>query len=246
MSLNDHVLDSAVVPAHIGFIMDGNGRWAKAKKMMRTQGHDAGVSALEMIVRHCRDVGVRCVTFYAFSTENWSRPKTEVDHLMKLFSVYMEKLIKEIKSGGLKTYEGSSVRFIGDMSVFDGEFREKIEYIKEKTSGNSENFVVNIAVNYGGRAEIVHAVNEFISENPNKIITEKDIADHLYTADLPDPDLIIRTAGESRLSNFLLWQASYSEIYISPVCWPDFTPDELDKALEDYGRRTRKFGGLTE
>ncbi|MBQ6809137.1 MAG: di-trans,poly-cis-decaprenylcistransferase [Clostridia bacterium] len=226
--------------------MDGNGRWAKARNLIRTQGHDAGVSALEKIVSHCRDIGIRCVTFYAFSTENWSRPKQEVDHLMQMFSSYMDKLIKEINSGGLKTYKGSSVRFIGDMSAFNEDFRRKVKFIKEKTSENGEEFIVNIAVNYGGRAEIVHAVNEFISENPNKLITEKDISERLYTGLLADPDLIIRTAGESRLSNFLLWQASYSEIYVTPVCWPDFTPEELDKALENYGKRTRRFGGLTE
>lgn len=226
--------------------MDGNGRWAKARNMKRTQGHDAGVSALENVVRHCKDLGVRCVTVYAFSTENWSRPKAEVDHLMKMFSDYADKLIKEINNGGLKTYKGSSVRFIGDMSVFDGTFREKIEFIRQQTEANGEDFVVNIAVNYGGRAEIVNAVNEFIGQNPNKLITEKDIENRLYTAGLPDPDLIIRTAGESRLSNFLLWQASYSEIYITAVTWPEFTPAELDKALADYGKRTRRFGGLTE
>lgn len=246
MSVNENYLNSANLPVHIGFIMDGNGRWAKARKLTRTNGHSAGVTAMEKIIRHCGDLGIRYVTFYAFSTENWSRPKDEVDFLMNLFSTYMDKLIKEIDGGGLKTYSDSAVRFIGDMSVFNEDFRKKVEYIKEKTSENGEKFTVNIAVNYGGRDEIVHAVNEFISENPNKIVTEKDISERLYTGSLPDPDLIIRTAGESRLSNFLLWQASYSEIYITPVCWPDFTPDELDKALEDYGRRTRKFGGLSE
>lgn len=242
MSTKDNVLNHANIPVHIGFIMDGNGRWAKARKLMRTQGHSAGVTAMEKIIRHCGDIGVRCVTFYAFSTENWSRPKAEVDFLMNLFSTYMDNVIHDIKSDKME----ANFRFIGDMSIFSDDFREKINYISEKTAKNSENIVVNIAVNYGGRAEIVHAVNEFIAENPNKIVTEKDISERLYTGLLPDPDLIIRTAGESRLSNFLLWQASYSEIYITPVCWPDFTPDELDKALKDYGRRTRKFGGLTE
>ncbi len=246
MSVNDNIVDHANIPVHIGFIMDGNGRWAKARNLLRTQGHNAGVNALEKIILHCRDIGVRCVTFYAFSTENWTRPKAEVDHLMNLFSSYMDKIIKDIKSGNMKTFKGSSVRFIGDMSVFNDEFREKVQYIKEKTAENGNDFIVNIAINYGGRAEIVHSVNEFIKANPNKLITEKDIAENLYTGLIPDPDLIIRTAGESRLSNFLLWQSSYSEIYITPVCWPDFSPDELDKAIIDYNKRTRKFGGLTE
>lgn len=243
MSVNASTVISATkIPVHIGFIMDGNGRWAKARNLMRTHGHNAGVTAMEKIVRHCGDIGVRCVTFYAFSTENWSRPKSEVDHLMKLFSTYIDKVITDIKLGKMEAH----FRFIGDLSFFDDKLRKKIEYIRENTIENSKNIIVNIAVNYGGRAEIVHAVNEFIKSNPNKIITEKDIADNLYTEDIPDPDLIIRTAGESRLSNFLLWQASYSEIYISPVCWPDFSPEELDKAIEDYSNRTRKFGGLTE
>lgn len=245
MSINDNINHSEI-PVHIGFIMDGNGRWAKARNLMRTQGHNAGVEALEKIVIHCRDIGVSCVTFYAFSTENWSRPKAEVDHLMNLFSIYMDKIIKEINSGKMKTFKGSSIRFIGDMRIFSDEFRNKVDFIKEKTAENGKDFIVNIAVNYGGRAEIINAVNEFITANPNKLITEKDISENLYTGLIPDPDLIIRTAGESRLSNFLLWQASYSEIYITPVCWPDFSPDELDKAIVDYNKRTRKFGGLTE
>ena len=246
MSANNNLNINANIPVHIAFIMDGNGRWAKARNLMRTQGHDAGVSALEKIICHCKNIGIRCVTFYAFSTENWSRPKAEVDHLMKLFSAYMDKIIKEIKNGHSDTFEGTNIRFIGDMSVFNEEFRRKVDFIKESTSANESQFVVNIAVNYGGRSEIVNAVNEFISENPNKYITEQDIAQRLYTAFIPDPDLIIRTAGESRLSNFLLWQASYSEIYITSVFWPDFTPEELDKAIENYGNRTRRFGGLTE
>ncbi len=235
-------LNSAAIPVHIGFIMDGNGRWAKAQKLLRTNGHSAGVTAMEKIIRHCGDLGVRFVTFYAFSTENWSRPKAEVDFLMNLFSSYMDKVISDIKKGTMEAH----FRFIGDLSVFGKDLRDKIDYIAENTAENAKKITVNIAVNYGGRNEIVNAVNAFISENPNKYITEKDIAERLYTGSQPDPDLIIRTAGESRLSNFLLWQASYSEIYISPVCWPDFTPDELDKALDDYGKRTRKFGGLTE
>ncbi|MBE6891026.1 MAG: di-trans,poly-cis-decaprenylcistransferase [Ruminococcaceae bacterium] len=242
MSVNENYLNSANLPVHIGFIMDGNGRWAKARKLTRTHGHSAGVTAMEKIIRHCGDLGIRYVTFYAFSTENWSRPKAEVDFLMNLFSTYMDKIISDIKRGKMEAH----FRFIGNLDVFSNSFREKIQYISEKTAENSSNITVNVAVNYGGRAEIVHAVNSFISENPNKIITEKDITERLYTGLLPDPDMIIRTAGESRLSNFLLWQGSYSEIYIASVCWPDFTPDELDKALEDYGRRTRKFGGLSE
>ena len=245
MSTNDTV-NYANIPVHIGFIMDGNGRWAQSRNLLRTQGHNAGVEALEKIVRHCRDIGVRCVTFYVFSTENWLRPKAEVDHLMNLFSSYMDKIIKEINSSKMKTFKDSSIRFIGDMSAFSDDFQEKLKYIEEKTAENGNEFIVNLAVNYGGRAEIIHAVNEFINANQNKLITETDISEKLYTGGLPDPDLIIRTAGESRLSNFLLWQASYSEIYITPVCWPDFTPDELAKAIIDYNKRTRKFGGLVE
>lgn len=242
--MSDNNLNKAAVPVHIGFIMDGNGRWAKARNKPRNQGHNKGMSAMEKIVEHCRNIGVKCVTVYAFSTENWSRPKEEVDHLMKMFETYADRIIRDIKNNKLNAYKDSHIRFIGDLSVFKDRLREKMEYIETETKGSD--FTFNIAVNYGGRNELVHAVNEFISSNPNKLITERDISALLYTGSQPDPDLIIRTAGESRLSNFLLWQSSYSEIYITPVCWPDFTPEELDKALVDFAKRTRRFGGLKE
>lgn len=234
----------ARVPVHIGFIMDGNGRWAKANNKTRAQGHDAGAKAFEVILGHCRSIGVRCATVYAFSTENWKRPKDELDHLGKLFMFYLDYVLGKLKSGDKGVFEKTRIIFIGEVSVFKPSFREKIARIMSETDKEENIFTVNIAINYGGRAEIVRSVNEFIAKNPNKIITEKDISDSLYTARCPDPDLIIRTAGEKRLSNFMLWQVSYSELYVTDIYWPEFSPAELDKAVAEYGRRVRNFGGL--
>jgi undecaprenyl diphosphate synthase len=224
--------------------MDGNGRWAKEHFMQRSQGHIAGAKALEKIIDYCHKINIEVITFYAFSTENWSRPKQEVAGLMNLFSGYLDRLYEMFKDGGDEKYKHSRICFLGNLSVFSDILQEKIRRIKELSDKREYKTTVNIAVNYGGRDDIVNAVNTFMKSNPNKIITEKDLSQYLYTAKQPDPDLIIRTGGELRLSNFLLWQAAYAEYFSSPVYWPDFTPDRLDEAINNFKNRIRKYGGL--
>jgi undecaprenyl diphosphate synthase len=224
--------------------MDGNGRWAREHFMQRSQGHIAGAKALEKIIDYCHKINIEVITFYAFSTENWSRPKQEVAGLMNLFSGYLDRLYEMFKDGGDEKYKHSRICFLGNLSVFSDILQEKIRRIKELSDKREYRTTVNIAVNYGGRDDIVNAVNTFIKSNPNKSITEKDLSQYLYTAKQPDPDLIIRTGGELRLSNFLLWQAAYAEYFSSPVYWPDFTPDRLDEAINNFKNRIRKYGGL--
>jgi len=234
------------LPLHIGFIMDGNGRWAQSKGFPRKMGHEAGAKALEKIIDHCRTIGIQCATFYAFSTENWSRPKEEVDALMSLLDRYIAELHRKISSGEADVYKDVQIRFVGDLSVFSEERYFRIRELEKLTDKPYSRLTINIAINYGGRSEIVSAVNRFIAENPGRPLTEKDISLRLYTEGCSDPDLIIRTAGEMRLSNFLIWQSAYSEYYSSPVFWPDFTPKELDIALEAFSKRTRKFGNVAK
>lgn len=234
------------LPLHIGFIMDGNGRWAQKRGVPRKMGHEAGAKALEKIIDRCRTLGIKFATFYAFSTENWSRPKEEVDALMSLFDRYINELHRKISSGEADVYKDVRIRFIGDLSVFSEERLERILALEKLTDRQTDGLCVNIAINYGGRNEIVSAVNRFIQENPGVPITEKELSLRLYTDGCPDPDLIIRTAGEMRLSNFLLWQSAYSEYYSSSVYWPDFTPKELDVALDAFSQRTRKFGNVAK
>ena len=235
---------SGDIPEHVGFIMDGNGRWAQKRGLARSMGHEAGAKAFEKIVEACRDIGIRYATFYAFSTENQSRPKEELDSLMKLFDRYAEEIFRRVRSGNTKTYENVRIRFLGDLSYFSESRRKSLSEIEKLNDGNPIALTVNIALNYGGRDEIVSAVNSFIAENPGKSISENDISSRLYTRDMPYPDLIVRTAGEMRLSNFLLWQAAYAEFYSTPVYWPDFTEKDLKKALDSYFSRTRKFGNI--
>lgn len=221
---------------HIAFIMDGNGRWAKAKGQPREFGHKAGAKAFRRVVAHCRDIGVQYVTVYAFSTENWKRPRHEVAAIMKLLDSFLDEF------AGSDEKSQMTVRFIGDMADIDEKLRTKIEQIEKMSAGHGR--VLNIALNYGGRAELVNAFNKLAAQGITHI-TEADVARALYTAGCPDPDLIVRTAGEFRLSNFLLWQASYSELYVTDVLWPDFGPEDVDRALEEYGKRRRNFGGVT-
>ena len=217
---------------HIAFIMDGNGRWAKARAVPRNVGHRQGAKAFENTVKNCHSFGIKIVTVYAFSTENWSRPKKEVNALLELLSKYIDEAKKE-----------KDIRFVflGDKSVVSPELREKMVELEENTKA-CEN-IVNIAFNYGGRAEIVHACNTLISNGINEI-SEKDISDNLYTSHCTDPDLIVRTANEYRLSNFLLWQCAYSEFYFTKVLWPEFDKKELYKAIQSFYKRKRRFGGL--
>lgn len=220
---------------HIAFIMDGNGRWAKLRGMPREFGHKQGAQAFRDVVLYCRDIGIKYVTVYAFSTENWKRPQKEVDYIMKLLSNYLSECEKRMDEFNV------SFRFIGNTDVLDDKLKVKMKKITEMSDG--KDMVLNIAINYGGRDEIVYAVNKLIS-NGYKEISLEDINETLYTAGCPDPDLIVRTAGEARLSNFLLWQASYSEFYRTDVLWPDFGANDVDNAIEAYGKRKRRFGGI--
>lgn len=219
---------------HIAFIMDGNGRWAKRRALPRSVGHKFGVNTLEKIARICFESGIKYVTVYAFSTENWNRPKNEIEAIIELLRSY----IKKAKDDNTLKYV-----FLGDKSILDKNLQIMMSELEEITKNNGK--ILNIAFNYGGRAEIVNACNNLIASGKDTI-TEFDINDNLYTAHMPDPDLIVRTAGEFRISNFLLWQCAYSEFYITKKLWPDFDKNELKKAIDSFYKRTRRFGGLNK
>ena len=223
--------------SHIAFIMDGNGRWAKRRGLPRGQGHIAGAEACKRVVRRCRELGIRTVTVYAFSTENWSRPQEEVDGLMKLFDRYLDTLLSDFES-----YDATFV-FLGDKGALPASLREKMEQVERLSRERGSEYTFNLAINYGGRAELVHACNSLIAEGRTEI-TAEDIDAHLYTAGSPDPDLVVRTAGEQRLSGFLLWQASYAELYFTDRLWPDMQASDVDAAVEAFLSRTRRFGGV--
>ncbi len=216
---------------HIAFIMDGNGRWAVKRCMPREFGHKKGVEVFKEITEYCHKIGVQCVTVYAFSTENWKRPKREVDAIMKLLSEYLEKKIED----------DVRVCFIGDVSVLEPSLVEKIRSVEESTKNGST--TLNVALNYGARAEIVNACNKLMASGA-KQVSEADINNALYTSSCPDPDLIVRTGGDLRISNFLLWQAAYSELYFTETLWPDMTEKDVDLAIEDFYSRKRRYGGL--
>ncbi len=221
----------------VGIIMDGNGRWAKKRMLPRSAGHVAGAKIIQKILEDFRTMGVHHVTLYAFSTENWKRPKEEVDGLMELIYKYLDEVVVE----KVRTDKDFSMRFLGDKSVLSEKLRNKC--IEIENMARNRSFICNLALNYGGRDEIVHAVNEAIAEGCSPI-TKEDIARHLYTSDSPDPDLIIRTGGDLRVSNFLIWQGAYSELYVTDTLWPDFGRDEMIDAVEEFYRRKRRFGGL--
>ena len=228
------------LPRHIGFIMDGNGRWAKQRGLPRLAGHRAGAENLRRVLRACGEWGIKYVTIYAFSTENWGRPKEEVEGLLNLLDQYIDNALPELVK------EGVQVRHLGRMDGVPERLQEKIRQAIEATKGN-DRLILCVAFNYGGRAEIVDAVRKIIAEGHRPEEVDEDlISSHLYTAGIPDPDLIIRTAGEMRLSNFLLWQSAYAEYYSTPVYWPDFDEEELYKALLDFSRRERRFGLVKE
>ncbi len=231
-----------VLPEHIGIIMDGNGRWAKKRGLPRTAGHTAGAQTFRRIARYCSDIGIKYLTVYAFSTENWKRPKDEVDAIMKLFKEYMLEAISDFQDDSIV------VKFIGDRSVFSDEMLELIER-NENDSKDRDGMVLNIAMNYGGRDEIVNAVKKIALDVKDEKLSVEDInsaliSDNIYTSGQPDPDLIIRPSGEYRTSNFLLWQSAYAEYCIMDVLWPDFKSEHLDKALIEYAKRNRRFGGI--
>ena len=224
------------LPRHIAIVMDGNGRWAKKRGLPRSAGHVAGAKTFKTIARYCNKIGLENLTVYAFSTENWKRPKEEVDGIMNLLRDYL-KDAENFKDENIK------VRFLGDRTPLADDIKA-LMLKNEDGSKDATGLNLNIAINYGGRSEIVSALNEFVRENPGKEITEEDISARLYFRGQPDPDLIIRTGGEMRLSNFMLWEAAYSEFYSTQTFWPDFTPEEFDKAVEAFGKRTRRFGGV--
>jgi len=220
---------------HIAFIMDGNGRWAKARGKSREHGHTEGAKAFEKIVEYCEGIGLEVITVYAFSTENWKRPKDEVEKIMGLLEKYLDRVIARLSDYDVK------LRFIGSKNELSESLRLKIDKTERMTKDKSR--VLNIALNYGARAEITQAVNKLILEG-RTAVTEQDIGNALYTAECPDPDLIVRTAGEQRLSNFLLWQAAYAEFYFTETLWPDFGPSGVEEAINAYYKRTRRFGAV--
>ena len=226
-----------ILPEHIAIIMDGNGRWAKKRSLPRTAGHAAGSKNFKDIARYCNKIGLKYLTVYAFSTENWKRPKEEVDNIMKIFKEYLEDA-KNFKD------ENIQVQFIGDRSVLDADIQRLMKE-SEDESANATGLHLNIAINYGGRDEIVHAVKNIVSSGIDaNDITEQTITDNLYTAGQPDPDFIIRPSGEYRLSNYLIWQSAYAEYWFSDILWPDFKPKHLDMAIEEFNKRNRRFGGV--
>ncbi len=229
------VNEDLTIPRHIAFIMDGNGRWAKKRHMPREYGHKVGAEVFQKITEYCGDIGIHAVTVYAFSTENWKRPKNEVDAIFKLFDDYLTKAVANMMEKDLR------IVFLGDKGIFSEKLRKRMEDIEQASKNNGK--ILNIAINYGGRDEICHAVNRCIEKGIVNI-TEKDISQNLYTADSPEPDLIVRTGGELRLSNFLMWQSAYSELYFTDTLWPDMTSEDVDEAVRAFSSRNRRYGGV--
>lgn len=223
------------IPKHIAIIMDGNGRWAKKRGLPRTMGHRAGAKTLKKILTHAGELGIKYLTVYAFSTENWKRPQNEVDTLMKLFKEYLKNEKKTMMKNGVR------LMVSGKKEGVNKELIEEIEKTEKLTEGNDK-ITLNIAFNYGGRSEIVDAVNKILKDGVTEV-TEESFSKYMYR-DIPDPELLIRTSGEIRISNFLLWQIAYTELYITELTWPDFDESELEKALNTYMKRDRRFGGL--
>ena len=225
------------LPEHIAIIMDGNGRWAKKRSLPRTAGHIAGAKTFKNIARYCNKIGLNYLTVYAFSTENWKRPKDEVDGIMNLLRDYL-KDAENFKDENIR------VRFIGDLEPLSDDIKALIKK-NEEGSKDATGLNLNIAINYGGRDEITKAVKKIINDGIKaEDITEELISKNLYTADMPDPDFIIRPSGEYRLSNYLIWQSAYAEYWFSDILWPDFTDKHLEKAIEEFNRRNRRFGGV--
>lgn len=225
-------------PEHVGIIMDGNGRWARKQGRPRLFGHRAGVENLRSILRASVELGISIVTLYAFSTENWTRPEDEVRGLLRILGDALRNEVGELHKNGVQ------LRHIGDLSPLSAPLKQQIQAAVELTR-NNDRLIANIAFNYGGRQEITEAVRKIVQKKiPPEAITEDVISAHLYTGGLPDVDLIIRTSGEFRTSNFLLWQGAYAELYVTPTYWPDFNKDELYRALEAYSQRNRRYGGL--
>ena len=223
------------VPKHIAFIMDGNGRWAKKRLQPREHGHAVGAKKFKEIVQHCADIGVECVTVYAFSTENWKRPKKEVDAIMQLFRDYIQDAIKDFEQ------KDTRILFIGNRDIFDDDLKNEMEKAEKLTADRHKTLC--IAINYGGRGEIVDAVNKMIASGKTAV-TEEDITREIYSGVVPPPDMIVRTGGEIRLSNFLLWQSAYAELFFTETLWPDLKTEEVDSLIETYYQRNRRYGGV--
>lgn len=228
------------LPRHIAIILDGNGRWAKKRLMPRNAGHLAGSETFRNIATYCKEIGVEYLTVYAFSTENWKRPEDEVGGIMKLLDKYLHEAIRDMRKKNIR------MKVFGDVSRLSPELQELIRETDE-ISQDIDGFQANICINYGGRAEIVRAAQayaEAYARGEAKELTEESFSGYLYSAGIPAPELLIRPGGEYRLSNFLLWQCAYSEFYYTDTLWPDFTPAELDKAIAEFNRRDRRFGGV--
>lgn len=228
----------STTPYHIGFIMDGNGRWARERGLPRLEGHRAGTENLRRVLEACGEYGIKIVTIYAFSTENWQRPLEEVHGLLNILEGVLEREVENFHHNGVK------LRHVGELEGLSDKMRKAVQDAIELTKDN-DRLTLNVAFNYGGRAEIIRAVRKMLEENIDLAdVNEGLFSDYLYTAGLPDPDLIVRTGGEMRLSNFLIWQSAYSEYYSTPTYWPDFGKEELHKALGAYSQRDRRFGRL--
>ena len=219
---------------HIAFIMDGNGRWAKKRGMPREYGHREGAKAFQRVVEYCGEIGIEYVTVYAFSTENWKRPENEVNAIMQLFTEYMSEAFSVFAQKGLR------IRFIGDRSPFSTELTKKMEQLEYDSRENQK--VLNVAFNYGGRDDILHAAKSLV--DAGKELTEENLTAALYTGECPPPDLVVRTGGEMRISNFLLWQSAYAELYFTNTLWPDMKERDVDLAVMEFARRNRRFGGV--
>ena len=220
---------------HIAFIMDGNGRWAKKRGMPREYGHKFGAEAFRKVLRRCSQLGIEAATFYVFSTENWKRPKKEVDSIMRLLDQYLDECEDELKKNDIRFI------FIGDKTPFPERLRKKMEHIEEISKRYT--CIVNLALNYGGRSELTHAVNRLL-QSGKKEVSEEDIARVLYTNESPELDMIVRTGGDLRISNFLLWQAAYAELYFTDKLWPDLKAKDVDIIVDDFVSRNRRFGGV--
>ena len=240
LSTVDLAAEITAVPHHLGIIMDGNGRWAQARGLPRLAGHRAGVENIRRILEHCVQRGVKVLTIYAFSTENWQRPPEEVSGLMRLLGLTIQRQLKDLERNGVRILHS------GRMEGINKHLQKQIVNALEVTRHN-ERIILNVAFNYGGRAEILDAVRHIIQDGiAAELLTEELLSSYMYTGGLPDPDLIVRTGGEWRLSNFLIWQAAYAEYYTTPTYWPDFDEIELDKAFVEFSHRQRRFGRVLD
>ncbi|MDP4110184.1 MAG: isoprenyl transferase [Bacillota bacterium] len=239
----DTEIDPGCLPEHIAIIMDGNGRWAKSRGLPRQAGHAAGCEAFRRIGTYCRDIGVKYLTVYAFSTENWKRPEEEVSTIMSLFKQYMNEAVEKMVRDNI------AIHVLGDTSKLSPELLELVGRMEELSKSIKNGLTAYLCINYGGRADILQAASKIAGDVENGLLKAKDIneklfSDYLYTSGMPDPDLIIRPGAEMRISNFLLWQSAYSEFYFTDVLWPDFNVNELNRAINSFQKRSRRFGGV--